>query len=126
MGSKSKEVTMSNAFERIVRRPRLGIFAALVSCFLLGCTGGSGDALSGTYVAKNPDGSMTLEFKAGNKVRLTMLEKGGKPDISDGDYMIDGDQVTVQVPGGIPMVLTRKGGVLEGDVASQILRFSKK
>jgi hypothetical protein len=35
---------------------------------------GSSNELSGTYEAKDKDGSMTLEFKADHKVHMTIAE----------------------------------------------------
>ncbi len=105
------------------------ILAALPSFFIVGCPssgGGGAGTLSGTYESKTPEGSWTLEFKGGNKVRMTTVEKGAKPDSVDADYLIDGNKVTIQAPGGFPLVLTRNGNVLEGSVGAGILHFTKK
>ena len=120
-----------------LRRPRsLRIVFAALSVFLLaGCNGdrgggaaaGGGD-LSGTYQATGSDGgTMTLEFKSGGKVRMTMQEPGGQPDPADGDYMIDGNNVTIQIPGGMmPLVLVRNGNRLDANFMGEILHFTKK
>jgi hypothetical protein len=92
---------------------------------LAACPGGGGGDLSGTYEAKDQNGSMSLEFKSGHKVHLTMQE-GGPPENSDGDYLIDGNKITIQVPGGMPFVLVRSGKGLEGSMMGQILHFEKK
>lgn len=96
----------------------------LVAAFLL--TACSGSDLSGTYEAKAPEGTMTLEFKSGHKIHLTMQENGGKAEQSDGDYLIDANKVTIQVPGGLPMMLVRNGKTLDADMMGQILHFEKK
>jgi hypothetical protein len=88
-------------------------------------TGGSGD-LSGTYEAKDPAITMTLDFAKDHKVHLTMQPTGGPADNSDADYLIDGNKVTVQVPGGVPFELVRNGKTLDGTLMGQILHFEKK
>ena len=111
---------------------------SLVSCLglaslavlLFACKpSGSGDAktgeLSGTYKADGAGGSMTLVFK-GRKVQLTMEESGGQPDTKEGDYMVNGKEITIQVPGGYPITLVRDGETLSGTVVGQILHFEKK
>ena len=100
--------------------------AGLGLLLLAACkTTGSGD-LSGTYEAKDSSVTMTLEFTKGHKVHLTMLPAGGQPDNSDADYLIDGNKITVQVPGGVPFELVRSGKTLEGTLMGQILHFEKK
>ena len=103
---------------------RAGLTGAAL-LLLAACPGGGGGDLSGTYEAKDPNGSMSLEFKSGHKVHLTMQE-GGPPENSDGDYLIDGNKITIQVPGGMPFVLVRSGKGLEGSMMGQILHFEKK
>lgn len=106
-------------------------FAALVLglSLLVGCKtdGGaaSGDP-SGTYEAKSPEGTVTIEFKSDHKFHMTMQTAGAPGDAADGDYMLDGDKVTLQVPGGMPLVLTRNGKLLEASLMGQILHFEKK
>lgn len=109
-------------------RCRLALVLAvfLVPILVTGCGGsGSGD-LSGTYEAKDKDGGMTLEFKSGRKVHMTLQETGGPADTKDADYLIDGNKVTIQVPGGMPLTLVHNGDVLEGNVMGQALHFTKK
>jgi hypothetical protein len=122
----SMPIATSSAHHR-PRRLRLG--AAALALFLLGgcppSSGGSGD-LSGTYEAKNDGGSMTLVFQSGHKVEMTMQEAGGQPDKTAGDYLIDGNHVTIQIPGGMPMVLVRDGKTLSANMMGQILHFEKK
>jgi hypothetical protein len=82
--------------------------------------------LSGTYEAKQPEGTFTIDFKSGGKVEMTMQETGGKPETSNGDFLVDGNKVTIQVPGGMPLVLVKNGKVLEANMMGQILHFEKK
>jgi hypothetical protein len=98
--------------------------AALTIVMLAGCPGGG--SLSGTYEAKDADGSMTLEFKSGGKVHLTMQESGSQPDTSTADFLVDGNTITVQAPGGVPLILVRNGNTLDANLGGQIMRFEKK
>jgi hypothetical protein len=111
------------------RSLRRSLTSTALAALLLGaCTpgGGGGGSLSGTYVAQDPQGSMTLEFKSGGKVHLTMQPSGAQPEVSDGDYLIDGNHITIQVPGGMPISLVRNGKTLDADMLGQIMHFSKK
>ena len=120
-----------NRFFRPARRTAAGL-AALALIVLAGCkkddAAGGGDSgdLSGTYSATTPDGTMTLEFKDDHKVHFTMLATGTPPDTASGDYLIDGNKVTVQIPGGMPLMLVIEGKALAGSMMGQILRFEKK
>src|ERR1043166_265270 len=105
--------------------PRRLARAALAALLLGACTPGGG-GLSGTYEAKDPSLTMTLEFKSGGKVQMTMQQAGGQPDVTEADFMVNGNQVTVQVPGGMPLVLTRNGKTLDGRTMGQIMHFNKK
>jgi hypothetical protein len=69
---------------------------------------------------------MSLEFKADHKVTVTMQETGGQPDSKEASYLSDDNKVTVQVPGGFPLVLVREGGELQGNLMGQALIFKKK
>ena len=106
------------------RSPRLAS-AGLAALLLAACNPGGG-SLSGTYEAKDSNGSMTIEFKSGGKVRLTMPGAGGQPDNTDADYLINGNNITVQVPGGMPFTLTRNGKNLDAQMMGQIMHFTKK
>jgi hypothetical protein len=109
-----------------LRKLSSAVIAGTTVLLLAACpSAGSGD-LSGTYVAKDQNGTMTLEFKSGHKVHLTMQEGGNPAQNSDGDYMINGNQVTVQVPGGFPIVLTRNGKTLDASMMGQIMHFEKQ
>ena len=107
-------------------RPLRLATAGLAAVLLAACTPGGGGGLSGTWVAKDNDGSMTLEFKSGGKVHLTMQQAGGQADNSDGDYLINGNNVTIQVPGGFPITLTRNGKTLDAQMPGQIMHFTRK
>ena len=99
------------------------IAVAAAVAVLAGCPPGG---LSGTYEAQQPDGTMTLEFRSGGKVHMTMREAGGQPDTSTVDFLVDGNNITIQSPGGMPLVLVRDGSVLQANMMGQILRFEKK
>ena len=117
---------------KVLSLPRLlvGAAAALLFLSLVGCPGGGGkgsDTLSGTYEAKTPELTWTLEFKSGNKVHQVMSPKGEKSETADAEYLVEGDHVTIQVPGGaMPLTLTRKPNTLETNFMGQILIFAKK
>lgn len=97
---------------------------ALLSLTVLSCGGGT-DELSGTYVAKTPDGPMTLVFKDDNQVSMTMGDPdGGEPETQQGQYLISGDKVTISL-GFLPMELTIKDDRLEGIVMGQVLIFEE-
>lgn len=126
---------MTTTYRKSPRRPsslRL-VFATLGVFALAACNGDSGGGgaagggdLSGTYQATGTGGSMTLEFKSGGKVTVTMQETGGQPEVHEADYMIDGNQVTIQIPNGMPFGLVRNGNRLEGSPMGEILHFRKK
>jgi hypothetical protein len=84
-----------------------------------------GGKISGTYEAKSAEGNMTLAFK-GQKVDVTMQEAGGQPDTKEADYMVNGNEITIQVPGGVAFVVTRDGNTLSGSMMGQIMHFEKK
>jgi hypothetical protein len=103
------------------------------------CKGGSeakaesskaaGGKLSGTWEAAAPDGTgekMTLKFKSGGKVDFSMAGQGQDPETMEADYEMDGNRVTISVPGGTPIQLTRNKNVLEGDGMGQAIRFEKQ
>jgi hypothetical protein len=115
----------SQSAPRCLRHLCAAFATALVLMVVMACTG-SKTELSGTYEAKDKDGSMALEFKSGGKVRMSMMETGGKPDTKEADYMIDGNKVTIQVPDGIPLSLVKNGDSLEGSFMGQIVHFNKK
>jgi len=79
-------------------------------------SGGGGDTMSGTYEAKDADGTMvTLHFLADHKVHMIMSGSGGQKDEMDGMYQKNGDHVVVQTPGGLaPLNMDLKNGNLEG------------
>jgi hypothetical protein len=69
---------------------------------------------------------MTLEFKGDHKVELTMQESGGEADTKEADYLLKGNEVTIQVPGGLPLVLVRDGKTLSANLFGQVLHFAKR
>lgn len=99
-------------------------FLAVVLAFMAACGGGSG--LSGTYEASDGDGGMTLEFEGEGQVTLTFRDPDGTTETQAAQYLVDGNNITVQVEGGMPLVLVRDGDVLQANMLGQILRFEKK
>lgn len=74
----------------------------------------SSAGVSGTYVAGDASGGIKLEFRDGNKVRVTVADAGARGETAEGEYQVSGDRITVQVPRGERLVLTRNGDTLEG------------
>lgn len=112
----------------LAKFPILACMALLAALSTAACGGDThASGISGTYEAKDAEGSMTIEFRADNKAHLTMQEPGSEPEHIDADYMVQGDQVTIQTPGGFPMTLTKNGDALQGSVmGQQIMHFRKK
>ena len=105
--------------------PPRSLRLALAASLLVACTPGGGDP-SGTYEAKSAEGTMTIEFKSGHKFHMTMQTGGTPGEAADGDYLRDGNKITLQVPGGMPLELVRNGKVLDASMMGQILHFEKK
>jgi hypothetical protein len=89
-------------------------------------TGRASNSLAGIYKAGDKNESITLEFRSGQKVHLTIAESGVKKDSADGTYDVSGDRVTITVPGGMPLALTRKGDGLEGSFEGHRVTFVKQ
>jgi hypothetical protein len=89
-------------------------------------SGRGGSAMSGTWEARHPQGSIALAFLDGGTVRVTITESGTVNDSAEGTYSLRGDRVTVGVPGGPPLELTRKGDTLEGWMEGVGMRFEKQ
>ena len=98
---------------------------ALATALMLGCTPGGGEP-SGTYEAKDAQTTMTIDFKSGHKFHMTMQEGANPAESADGDFMMEGDKITLQVPNGMPVVLVRNGKALETNLMGQVLHFEKK
>jgi hypothetical protein len=88
------------------------------------------DALSQTYEAQASEGRIALEFGATRKVRLTMTPKAGTdiPDRVSFDvaYAVNGDQISITLPGNEPLTLTRSGTDLTGTLNGETVRFVKR
>jgi len=82
------------------------------------------------YEARTREGEIKLEFGAARKARITMVPTGiaDAPERMSFDvsYAIDGDRVTVNLPGNEPLMLTRTGGDLEGSMNGETVRFVKR
>lgn len=94
--------------------------------------GGSagGQASGEVYEARAREGQIRLEFGAARKARITMVPTGiaDAPERMSFDvsYAVDGDQVTVNLPGNEPLMLTRAGRDLEGAMNGETVRFVKR
>jgi len=89
----------------------------------------SNAALSGKYKAGDGKVNLVLDFKTGNKVRILVGGSRSPSDARNATYKVVGDKVTVSDPdGGPPLVLTRKGNVLEGgpEGESMQMKFVKQ
>jgi hypothetical protein len=82
------------------------------------------------YEARAREGLIRLEFGAARKARITMVPTGiaDAPDQMSFDvsYAVSGDQITVNLPGNEPLMLTRAGGDLEGTMNGETVRFVKR
>lgn len=82
------------------------------------------------YEAQAREGRIALEFNAAKKVRLTMTPSGAS-DIPervsfDVDYDVDGDAITINLPGNERLHLTRAGNDLEGTMNGETVRFVRR
>lgn len=82
------------------------------------------------YEARAREGQIRLELSAARKARITMVPAGvaDAPDRMSFDvsYAVDGDRVTVNLPGNEPLMLTRAGSDLEGTMNGETVRFVKR
>jgi hypothetical protein len=104
------------------------------------CKGGSGASSTASstppssgaevYEARAREGQITIEFGAARKARITMVPNGiaDAPERMSFDvsYAVDGDRVTVDLPGNEPLMLTRTGSDLEGSMNGESVRFVKR
>jgi len=82
------------------------------------------------YEGRAREGQIRLEFGAARKARITMVPTGiaDAPERMSFDvsYAVDGDRVTVNLPGNEPLMLTRAGSDLEGTMNGETVRFVKR
>ena len=87
-------------------------------------------AVSQTYEAQAREGRIALEFGAARKVRLTMTPSAGTniPDRVSFDvaYAVNGDQISITLPGDEPLTLTRTGNDLTGTLNGETVRFVRR
>jgi hypothetical protein len=93
--------------------------------------GGSSDPPGAeVYEARAREGQIRLEFGAARKARITMVPTGlaDAPERMSFDvsYAVDGDQITVDLPGNEPLMLSRAGRDLEGTMNGETVRFVKR
>lgn len=112
----------------IVTRISSLLVLALAVVLLAGCSKGEP---SGTYQAKAPageQGTMTLIFEAGHKVKFVLESPMGKYEVPC-DYKMEGDKVVISPPAGSPMsdvlTLTPKGNGYEATDSGQTVVFEK-
>jgi hypothetical protein len=80
--------------------------------------------LSGRYKAGNPEMTVALDFKAEERVRITVSGTRAKTESMDATYRVAGDRVTISAPDGSPpLVLTRRGNVLEGAPEGETMKM---
>ena len=91
-------------------------------------SGGRSKSLAGTWETETPMGTLTLEFRRGNEVRVSVAGAGGEPERREGSYESNGDRVIVRLPEEEPLELVRQGDVLEGPAsfAGTVIRFRRK
>ncbi|MCC7546291.1 MAG: hypothetical protein IT532_00850 [Burkholderiales bacterium] len=83
-----------------------------------------GAALSGKYKAGDAKVNVVLDFRPASKVRILVAGSQTPSDARDATYKVVGDKVTVSDPdGGAPLVLTRKGNVLEGAPEGEAMKM---
>jgi hypothetical protein len=82
------------------------------------------------YEGRVREGQIQLEFGAARKARITMVPAGiaDAPERMSFDvsYAVDGNQITVNLPGNEPLMLTRAGRDLEGTMNGETVRFVKR
>jgi len=86
--------------------------------------------LGQVYEAQAREGRIALEFSAEKKVRLTMSPSGAS-DVPermsfDVSYEVDGNAVTINLPGNERLQLTRAGNDLEGTMNGETVRFVRR
>jgi hypothetical protein len=86
--------------------------------------------LAQVYEAQAREGRIALEFGAAKKVRVTMTPSGATdiPDRVSFDvaYEVDGDEITISLPGNDRLQLTRTGNDLEGTMNGETVRFVRR
>jgi hypothetical protein len=91
--------------------------------------GGDGTR-GGRYEARTREGQIALELSDTGQARITMVPTGiaDAPERMSFDvsYAVDGDRVTVDLPGSEPLRLTRAGTDLEGSMNGETVRFVKR
>ena len=106
-----------------IRSSTVSLLTVLTVGLVSACPGDQ--TVSGTYETRDSTGFMILDFKSGGKVHMTTEERGQR-DSADGEFVVAGNKVTVQVPGGMPLVLTRNGDRFEATISGQTMVFAKK
>jgi hypothetical protein len=83
-----------------------------------------------SYEATAREGRILLEFAGKRNVRVTMTPNGGSDMPQrmsiDASYESSGDRITVRLPGGEDLMLTRAGTSLEGAMGGETVRFDRR
>lgn len=73
--------------------------------------------LSGRYETDTPMGTLALDFRRGNRVRVIVSAGGAELEARDGTWEAAGNRVTVRIPDDDPLELTRRGNALEAEAS---------
>jgi hypothetical protein len=86
----------------------------------------AGESPAGTWRASFGGDAIVLMFQPNNKVKVELSENGTTSHSSEGDWKLTAAGVTLQVPDGPPIELTRKGETLEGSMSGTTLVFTRQ
>ncbi len=87
----------------------------------------NGKRPSGTYVARDGNGLVTLVFRSGNEAELTMTERGKTSPAIVASYSIRGDRVEFRLlEFDESFELTYREDVLEGVIQGENVRFTRR
>ena len=86
-------------------------------------------APSGVYVATNEEGTFKIEFKPGNKLTFNATPAAGvpgTPQVHEGSFVIEGDQLHVKLNDGTPLVLQFVNNIYESTSFGLPMKFVKQ
>jgi hypothetical protein len=86
-----------------------------------GAAASSSSGLSGTYSGTVGNETMTIEFKPGNKLHMT-LQTPDRMEEMDGEYAVDGNSVTIHAGEGMPMTFTLMGDALVSPLGPKLMK----
>lgn len=82
-------------------------------------------ALLGTWATREGNDRLTLEFREGGVVLVT-LARGDETRSAETTYEEDGDAVVVRIPGERDLELRWRDGALEGSAGGRDVRFERR